>query len=278
MKLYLLLLLALMAACGKPSEGTPSLKTEPLKAPDMLQVMVHQNIRCVVGDCPTGIGRIFAINQTDHNKSAMCTAFLIRPDVVMTNSHCIWAGKLNDEETCQQLYLAFPTEWGYSETTRCKEILWRDTTQGGRRHYRRGENDFALIRITSRMPGFELELSPRGMRTGEMVYPVVADFLNVHEAKILHFPCLVEKHSEKTGVAQLYHCPIISGNSGSPVLDRKNRVAGIIFASSDANVRKPEDEFDTRIRATSKGYAFSMDYVLSLIGAFIPEEEVLPLL
>jgi hypothetical protein len=268
---WAIILMVLIMACGKQEPKTLPKKLGPLKAPDMQMVLIHQSIHCMLGNCPPGIGRVFAINKTDHSKSATCTAFLIRPNVVMTNSHCIYTGKISDTETCENLHFAFPTEWGYANTAGCQEILWRDPKQRGRSHHRNGENDFALIRLNREMPGKVLIPSKRGLRTGEMVYPVVGDFLDVHETRLLELSCLVEKYSERSGVGQLYHCPIISGNSGSPVLDEEQNVVGIIFASSDARIRRAQDEIDTRIRARSKGYAFSMDYVLKTIGYLIPQ-------
>lgn len=268
--IWSLLLMLLISACGKPVSKSLPKKTEPLKAPDMQMVLIHQSIQCIVGECPQGIGRVFSINKADHSKSSTCTAFLVRPDMVMTNSHCIFSGKISDQETCKNLFFAFPTEWGYTNSAYCKEILWRDPKQRGRSHYRKGENDFALIKLNNEMPGNVLSPSQRGLRQGDMVYPVVGDFLDVHDTRLLELSCLVEKYSPSSGVGQLYHCPIISGNSGSPVLDENQRVVGIIFASSDASIRKPEDDIDTRIRARSKGYAFSMDYILSILGHLIP--------
>lgn len=269
-RMWVFFLMVLLAACGKPENRSLPKKTEPIQAPDMQLVLIHQSIQCMLGNCPAGIGRVFAINKTDHARSSTCTAFLIRPDIVMTNSHCIYTGKVSDQETCDSLHFAFPTEWGYTNSSGCKEILWRDPKQRGRSHYRNGENDFALIQLKQEMPGKVLTISKRGLRTGDMVYPVVGDFLDVHETRLLELSCLVEKYSEASGVGQLYHCPIISGNSGSPVLDEEQKVVGIIFASSDAGIRKPEDDIDTRIRARSKGYAFSMDYVLKIVGELIP--------
>lgn len=266
------ILMFLISACGKPVSKSLPKKTEPLKAPDMQMVMIHQTIQCLYGECPQGIGRVFSINKMDHSKSSTCTAFLIRPDIVMTNSHCIYSGPISEQETCENLYFAFPTEWGYTNSASCKEILWRDPEQRGRSHYRNGENDFALIKLNNEMPGTALTLSKRGLRQGDMVYPVVGDFLNVHDTRLLELSCLVEKYGANSGVGQLYHCPIISGNSGSPVLDENQKVVGIIFASSDAKVRRPEDDIDTRIRARSKGYAFSMDYILSILGHLIPPQ------
>ena len=78
--------------------------------------------------------------------------------------------------------------------------------------------------------------------------------------------CRVEKLTPQYGVAQLSNCPVIAGNSGSPVLDKDQNVVGIIFASSNNHIRKPSDELGVRTKSDSKGFAFSIDYVQGIIG------------
>jgi V8-like Glu-specific endopeptidase len=59
---------------------------------------------------------------------------------------------------------------------------------------------------------------------------------------------------------------VISGNSGAPVLDENQHVVGIVFASSNNKIRNPTDELEIRIKSNSKGFAFTMAYVMKKIG------------
>ncbi|MBA2404387.1 MAG: trypsin-like peptidase domain-containing protein [Bdellovibrionales bacterium] len=264
--LILLSLTVIFAACGKPAEKDVSLKKERISPEQMSLIIDSQNITC--GDqefCPEGVARMFAINFEDVNTSSTCSAFLIAPDLVMTNSHCVYGKKLSLAKICSGLYFVFPHN-GFSYSAQCSQIIWRDNRQQGRRHYRDGDNDFALIRLDQNIPLQPLKLRRGGLRAGAKVYPVVVDQVGGYTAKITKLECLVEKVMPKYGVVQLSGCPVISGNSGAPVMDEDFNVVGVIFASSDNTIRKPSDEQSLRVRSHTKGFAFSMDHIHKVIG------------
>lgn len=264
--LLLISLTVLLAACGKPESKKISRKREHITPEQMSLILENQSITCGDQDfCPEGIARMFSINFEDASNSSTCTAFLVAPDVVMTNTHCVYGNNMGLEKICSGLYFAFPSQ-GFSYTAQCSKILWRDGRQHGRHHYRDGDNDFALVKLDRKIPLTPLKLITGALKRGAVVFPLVVDQIGGFNARITKLECKVEKETPKYGVVQLANCPVIAGNSGSPVMDKDQNVVGIIFASSDNKIRKPSDELSIRTKSISKGYAFSMDYIQSIIG------------
>lgn len=232
----------------------------------MALIIAGQTITCSDQSfCPEGIARMFTINFEDVNNSSTCSAFLVAPDVVMTNTHCVHGAKKNLEKICSGLYFVFPGQ-GFTYSAQCSNILWSNRHQTSNHNYRSGDNDFALIKLDRNIPLTPLKISRGGLKQGANVFPVVVDQMGGFNARITKLECQIEKVIAKQGVLKLSNCPVISGNSGSPVLDENQNVIGIIFASSNNNIRSPSDELEVRIKSNTKGFAFTMDYVMMKMG------------
>lgn len=215
--------------------------------------------------CPEGIARMFAVNFEDNNLSSRCSAFLVADDIVMTNSHCIWVGDISLEETCKGLYFAFPTPMGQAETASCSEILWRDRRQYGRTSYRKGDNDFALVKLDRKMSVKPLTLKD-DIQVEQTVHPVVMDHIDSFLARATKLSCKVQS-IDKYGVAVLDDCPIISGNSGSAVLNDNLEVVALVFASDNIHVRKPTDELAIRSDGgNNDGKAHTVAHIKKVLG------------
>lgn len=229
-----LLMISAFAACGAENKSTSARKKVTLTPEIMDAVLARQNLTCPEGDCPEAIGRFFAINYDDAEESSMCTGFLVAPDMVMTNSHCVYAGEISQERTCEGLYFSFLSGHGITEQARCSEIVWRDPKQRGNGYFRKGEQDFALVKLDQRLSIMPLELDRAGLRNQTKVFPVVVDHIDLINARIVKLNCHAYGLGSE-GYARMGNCPAISGNSGSPVLDVASRVVGILFC-----LRKPQ--------------------------------------
>jgi len=269
MKLRTLLILSLavlFSACGRPDGKRISLQKIRITQEQMALIIANQAITCSdQGFCPEGIARMFNINFEDADNSTTCSAFLVEPDLVMTNTHCVHGAKMDFEKICSGLYFVFPGQ-GLNYSAQCSNIIWSNRRQTNSHNYRNGDNDFALIRLDRNIPLTPFKIRVGGINRGTKVFPVVVDQMGGFTARITKLECQVERLNERFGVANLSNCPVISGNSGSPVLDENQNVVGIVFASSNNTIRNPNDPLEVRIKANSTGLAFSMEYVLSKMG------------
>lgn len=270
--LFLLCLTLLLTACGN-SDKIATRKRTTISPQLMEQIMNEQSFDCYSGDgCHEGIGRLFAINYSDADNSSKCSAFLVAPDLVLTNSHCVYAGIRNLKRSCEGLYFIFPTKWGTIHQARCSKILYRDPHQNGNPRYQRGDQDFALIRLDRELRLSHLELNEEGLKPLSIVHPYVIDHISDFTARMVKLSCEMTSVDSTLGVAELSNCPVISGNSGSAVLDQNDRVVGVIFASSNPTIRKETDPLYIRKHATTKAYAFDLAFIMKKLGRFLNDE------
>lgn len=265
----IMLLTLLCFGCGKQeSSSRPVQLMEKISEDEVRLVMNNQSIHCAQDKCPEAVGRIFTFNTSGSGRSSMCAVFLVRPDLAVTNTHCIYLPQRETREICDSLHLAFKmSNTGRILTTTCSQILWKDNSQRGRARHRKGEEDYTFIRLKDALP---LKPLKTASITGPgKVYPLVMDQINAYEARMVKLECRVERATGKGGILKMHDCPIISGNSGSPVLNEAGEVLGIVFSTSNDAIRSPTDDLSTRRFSTTSGFAFSMDHIMKRLGQFL---------
>lgn len=212
---------------------------------------------------------MFALSAASYRPTIACSTILVAADMVMTNSHCAYIGVSDLNKTCDSLYFAFSNASGRVEAARCSKILWRDKRLQGSDRYRRGDNDFALIKLDHPLSITPLKFSSQPIQRGDTVYPMVVDQVSGVQARIVKLECSVKKIDVRTGVATLSNCPIIAGNSGSAILNEEKNIVGIIFASSNLGIRGANEDLSTRSSGTSNGFAYTTEHLRKILGSLL---------
>jgi V8-like Glu-specific endopeptidase len=172
--------------------------------------------------------------------SYACTGFLIGEDLLLTAGHC----STNVEEvfSSSEFYCeAYTWMFDYHEHKkgktnvsavsgdniyRCKEIIYAVSNNS------EPHRDFALIRldrkVTDRTP---LKLASKDPRKNESVFmlghPMGMPMKLTNNARVVH--------NDKQKNFFTTNLDAFSGNSGSPVFNRKKEVVGILVAGNPAN-------------------------------------------
>lgn len=229
--------------------------------------MANLSFGCPDEGCPEGVGRLFAINFQNSNASHVCSAFLVSPNLVMTNSHCIYFDQVSDSKVCSGVHIAFPNKWGYYYTSECRKIIWKDSQLNGSPYYQEGDKDFALIELKDEIPLPTLKMNPIQFEHQDKAFPLVVDHLSRHHARIFKLNCVVNSVNTKTGLIELGGCPVISGNSGAAVVNENGEASGVLFASTDADIRLP-GKLEKR-KYPTRGFAYSMNFVMEVLETYL---------
>lgn len=255
--LTLALLCLTVVACSK---GSPKSSSKKIKlTPEMMDaVMSRQTISCPSGDCPEAIARLFTINFEDAEESSNCTGTLIGEKLLLTNSHCIDMGTL--DEVCDGFYAVFNSRAGGHEVARCEEVLWRYThTSRDRRDL--SNQDYALIKLDRTVSAKPVELNRSGFVPGDKVHPYVIDHIDVFNSRIVKLNCTVSSETSNGRDNVLETCPAIQGNSGSAIFDTDGRAAGVLYAGEDTAVDETT-AYTLRIQAPTISLGFPMNRIL----------------
>ena len=180
---------------------------------------------------------LLTATSASHRSAIHCTAFLIAPDILMTNSHCIPEDLQESKSSCQKrIWAVFPDRDGLPMVrSECSTILAASPTEDPGR-----DTDYAFIILSEPSSRTPLQISREGFKDGDTYSAHLVESENhtytmikfhqescraVHETVV--FP---DSNHDKAPVMVLADCRVHHGNSGSPILDSEGKVRGIVQA------------------------------------------------
>jgi hypothetical protein len=234
MRILLLLLCALtLASCSKQKEEAHSLVNEiPVESfQAALQMADAAKLRCAsASDCPENVGLFVGTSQGSVNT---CTAFLVAPDLVATNSHCIPSSvKLLPDLCAERIRVIFPKSGEHPEESFACEALLGQSERPNEispdlalfRVKKTGRNALAVNRngIKPNEPHKAYKMNPAQGASGAIVAQSCLSVPNSYR-----FP-LYKNESDSLFVAS--DCPSVPGNSGAPLLNVAGEAVGVFQA------------------------------------------------
>ena len=225
-----------LAGCGS-SNSQPSnnqfLTTDDSNA---MQVATSGSVTCN-GACSDSVGMLTSISQTQQVQE--CSGFLIAPDIMATNSHCIPEDLRTPGASCtDRLWAYFPSTNSYPSTQiRCSQILTASVIKEDGNSV---GQDYAFFRLESSPSRPALIVSRNGFKDGETYNLVKVDPTTDVAAigSMISVPCLAKHNSamvpnsnnDASPNMEMADCTVVHGNSGSPILDSNGQVRGVIQA------------------------------------------------
>lgn len=209
-------------SCGRDNGSSSGKKTVPLQPEEIENILDRQSFSCSSdGVCPHGIGRLFIINPENTNSSSVCTGFMISPDKLVTNNHCV-----STSESCRNTFISIHTNRGPIKS-RCLNI---DFTEADSVISTERSTDLTVMTIEGNIPQPYFRIRESRSSPLREVTVWVIDHVSALQARITELSCYYESIEASM---LLRRCPAISGNSGSPVVMKGTRdVIGILWGSN----------------------------------------------
>ncbi len=231
----------LFTACGKNSVNQNDYPVGLFPSDSGKQLVDAATVTCANNqDCPEAVGLLTFFNSRG---AGMCTAFLIAPDLALTNSHCISDEVRQKPELASQVMkLMFPTTLTRSEQTvaisdvlQYSDISFSTPSAVGKKP------DYALLRlknaISERLPlvlsqdGFADELPFQMYSVTPMSKYAIIGLLEVKKCQTMMHSAAQPSYSNPfTSIVSFSDCQVKHGNSGSPMVDFSGKVRGIVHA------------------------------------------------
>lgn len=185
--------------------------------------------------CPSGIARLFIYNSEDPENSALCSGFLNGNDKIVTNNHC-----LSTLKECKNTYISIFNGDSY-ENVRCDSIIETKVDPGV---LNQKGVDFTVMKINRQVNIKTFAVSQFPSYVGEHLTAWVIDHISLTKARITELNC---SYRSKSNSMLLGNCPVIHGNSGSPLVNSYDEIVGVIWGSTvDEEVDAEMDLVDRR--------------------------------
>lgn len=246
MRALLLGTLLIATACGQgnKSDGTSKMIQKGQLEDGVDPFVGEQTLACTSldGQCPQAVGRLLTVFPDKSFSS--CTGFLITPQIIMTNSHCIEG--MSSEDYCAQTRFIVRTGKGMkAKAVRCSEVLQVNPLTEEETH---NDNDYAFIKLSEPSDVKPLVIDAQSGVSENQTYSVWSiDARDGGMGRVVRRDCeaiqrsLVLPHFEDqfSSIVALNDCAIIPGNSGSPILNSAGQAVAIAYAGND---QKTADE------------------------------------
>lgn len=240
------LILLLLLACGGGSSGNNAAVMETELG---IQAIVdNQALSCAPlngENCPEGVGRVFVQSENNPEEFILCTGFLIRPNRMVTNGHC-----LSRAVDCARTFVVFPRLGRGSVSAECTSLVQTFYDEDNFPQSR----DITVFDLDQSLDLKLIQIATERARRGETYSVWAMDHLNILEARLTEYECIFEGD----GFTEEYsRCPAIQGNSGSPILDSREEAVSILWGSS-LN-RSVDARLDLRARREVEAFSFAYD-------------------
>lgn len=246
MRALLLGTLLIATACGQgnKSDGTSKMIQKGQLEDGVDPFVGEQTLACTSldGQCPQAVGRLLTVFPDKSFSS--CTGFLITPQIIMTNSHCIEG--MSSEDYCALTRFIVRTGKGMkAKAVRCSEVLQVNPLTEEETH---NDNDYAFIKLSVPSDVKPLVIDAQSGVSENQTYSVWSiDARDGGMGRVVRRDCeaiqrsLVLPHFEDqfSSIVALNDCAIIPGNSGSPILNSAGQAVAIAYAGND---QKTADE------------------------------------
>ncbi len=250
LKISLLLGLALLSSCAKressaPAENQSRALLEVKAVGSLGEAQLAQetaSLTCASAeDCPGNVGLLLLADQAGGflpgtPSLGACTAALVGEDLALTNSHCIPEAVKQNPALCgERLRLILPrTRAHKEERLACRELL------GSSARPTPMSPDLALFRLEKKVTRPALITRREGIADHAAlkitsVTPQLASLTGVIQSQrcesAAHSYRMPVYQNEKSSVFVLGDCESVPGNSGSPVLNQKGELVGLLQAA-----------------------------------------------
>jgi V8-like Glu-specific endopeptidase len=219
----------LLSSCGEKSKASSQGKKESISIAEINKIMNNQKFTCAsIGgkSCPSGIAKMAIVDRNDKENSQLCTGFMVDEETLVTNNHC-----LSTKKECKDTYIAIYDGNSYLNT-KCKSIVKTfqdDSPLEDDDH----ASDYTILKVENKFLSRTFYPANRDARTGDDVTVWAVDHLSVTDARIIELDCIYYPNSINEKYMRLRNCPVISGNSGAPVLNTQGQVVGLFWGSFD---------------------------------------------
>lgn len=255
-------ILFLQLSCNhkKSAESSPGYLTE--KSPDLFAKTQEMKVICHDEEsCSPSVGN-YVIYDVQKNPTTQrfltnygnCTASLIAPDTVILNRHCFIDDKIKAGDKCANIFIKFPKVKEHAEEIhQCAEVLFRPVLNFKNDDEKYQNMDVAILKLKTGSKRPVLKISTEGFQNNEMVsiHRFTTQEVQITKDKkelrsyleVLHCPVVqdaallpVMRLSSHPFSAFVYlaNCPVVESNSGSPILDSRSYIKGVINIFVDA--------------------------------------------
>ena len=242
--LTLIFLADFLVGCSKSSNST--LDSNPHRehfrtATETKSLIDGAQVSCENTDsarCSPSVGMLITLEKS--TDIFQCTAFLIAPNIAVTNSHCIPQDLKSTHSNCtDRMWLYFPNVGELKEQrSECSEVLFASKIQEDSTEVSDVSPDYAVLRLKQSITRPFLKLSRDGFKD-QGIYQIMK--MNPHngfsigglivndQCTAIHNSHVIPHSSANESLNMtLADCTIEHGNSGSPLIDADGNVVGIL--------------------------------------------------
>ncbi len=240
-----------LASCSGGSDELPVPRQKQIIATtdnkdEIQEIFDNSSVVCGERACPDNVAKLTFYEMVDEEyQFGVCSGTLIRPGLILTNSHCVPDSLSYPGADCSgQIEVKFPgPEKNVVNTEKVECLRVRSVYREDR-----GEPDLALLEVgISRKSRTEVTIASSEPNVDEIVHAYTMNpnsnspigVIRKKNCKMLEENNLFE--NEHSGMGQLFtlgeqttgSCTIIGGNSGSALFNDQNEVVGAVYAKID---------------------------------------------